>query len=53
MSSGRDATSQIGSPIVFAWPAIRACVVSPIPRRGEFTTRWKATRSCGLTRKVR
>ena len=31
------ATSQIASPIVFAWPAIRACVVSPIPRRGELT----------------
>ena len=51
ISSGVDATSQIGSPIVFAWPTIRACVVSPIPRRGELTTRWKATTSCGLTRK--
>jgi len=52
-SSGVMATSKIGSPIVLAWETIRACEVSPMPRRGELTTRWKDTTSCGLVSSVR
>ena len=51
--SGAAAMSQIGSPSVFACPISRACEVCPMPRRGEFTIRPKATVSDGLTSSVR
>jgi hypothetical protein len=51
--SGSAATSQIGSPTVFAYPTSRACEVAPMPRRGEFTTRPNATVSAGFTSSVR
>jgi hypothetical protein len=40
-SSGRPATSQIGSPVVLACEARRPWLVLPMPRRGELTTRAK------------
>ena len=51
--SGAAATSHTGEPMVFACPIRRAWVVWPIPRRGELTTRPKATVSDGLTSSVR
>ena len=50
---GSAATSQIDSPMVFAYPAMRPCDVWPIPRRGELTMRPKATASAWLTSSVR
>ena len=52
-SSTRPATSQIDSPMVFAYAARRAWLVSPIPRRGELTMRAKEIASAGLTRSWR
>ena len=53
MSSGMTATSQTDIPTVFAWEMIRAWLVWPIPRFGEFTMRENETVSCGLTSSVR
>jgi hypothetical protein len=53
IASGSSATSQTDSPSVFACETIRACVVEPIPRFGELTTRSNATTSLGLTSSVR
>ena len=52
-ASGSAVASQSEMPRASAWPTSRWRVVSPIPRRGRFAIRMRATASVGLLRSAR